>query len=76
MNRVFLSLAVALCVAACSSTSPSPPPAAGVLGGEVIDLSHTYDAKTIYWPTADPFRLDKVADGVTPGGYYYAANNF
>ncbi|MGH9387813.1 MAG: cyclase family protein, partial [Vicinamibacterales bacterium] len=41
-----------------------------------IDLSHTYDAKTIYWPTADPFRLDKVADGVTPGGYYYAANNF
>jgi kynurenine formamidase len=26
-------------------------------------------------PTAEPFRLDKVADGITPGGYYYAANN-
>ena len=23
-----------------------------------------------------PFRLEKVADGMTPGGYYYAANNF
>jgi kynurenine formamidase len=39
-------------------------------------LSHAYDANAIFWPTAEPFRLDKVADGVTPGGYYYAANNF
>jgi kynurenine formamidase len=39
-------------------------------------LSHTYDQSTVFWPTADPFRLEKVADGVTPGGYYYAANNF
>ena len=30
----------------------------------------------IFWPTAEPFRLEKVADGMTPGGYYYAANNF
>ena len=27
------------------------------------------------WPTSNPFRLEKVADGVTPGGWYYAANN-
>jgi kynurenine formamidase len=44
--------------------------------GSVVDLSHTYDANTVFWPTADPFRLEKVADGITPGGYYYAANNF
>ena len=44
--------------------------------GTIVDLSHTYDASTIFWPTAEPFKLDKVADGVTPGGYYYAANNF
>ena len=30
----------------------------------------------MFWPTAESFRLDKVADGVTPDGYYYAANNF
>jgi kynurenine formamidase len=44
--------------------------------GEIVDLSHAYDAEAIFWPTAQPFRLDKVADGVTPAGYYYAANNF
>jgi kynurenine formamidase len=41
-----------------------------------VDLSHAYDAATVFWPTSERFRLDKVADGVTPAGYYYAANNF
>jgi kynurenine formamidase len=44
--------------------------------GDLVDLSHAYDKTTIFWPTAEPFRLEKVADGITPGGYYYAANNF
>jgi kynurenine formamidase len=44
--------------------------------GAVVDLSHTYDEATIFWPTSDRFRLESVADGDTPGGYYYAANNF
>jgi kynurenine formamidase len=44
--------------------------------GELVDLSHAYDAQTIFWPTAESFKLEKVADGDTPGGYYYAANNF
>jgi kynurenine formamidase len=44
--------------------------------GTLVDLSHAYDATTVFWPTAEPFRLEKVADGMTPGGYYYAANNF
>jgi kynurenine formamidase len=41
-----------------------------------VDLSHPYDAQAIFWPTAKPFRLEKVADGVTPAGFYYAANDF
>src|SRR4026208_1251472 len=44
--------------------------------GDLVDLSHGYDARAIFWPTADPFRLEKVADGITSAGYYYAANNF
>jgi kynurenine formamidase len=43
--------------------------------GELVDLSHAYDEGTIYWPTSERFRLDKVSEGVTPAGYYYAANN-
>jgi kynurenine formamidase len=44
--------------------------------GTLVDLSHEYSAETVFWPTAETFRLEKVADGVTPQGYYYAANNF
>ncbi|MBI3047893.1 MAG: cyclase family protein [Acidobacteria bacterium] len=44
--------------------------------GELVDLSHPYDAQTIVWPTSERFRLEKTFDGVTPEGFYYAANNF
>ena len=61
----------------CNRDMPrSSGPSAAFPDGEIIDLSHAYDAGAIFWPTAEPFRLDKVADGMTPGGYYYAANNF
>jgi kynurenine formamidase len=35
-----------------------------------------FNEKTIYWPTADTFKLEKVAEGETEQGYFYAANNF
>jgi kynurenine formamidase len=77
------ALSVALIAAACAPPPPSPgdrpgtePAAALFPAGEVVDLSHAYSADAIFWPTAAPFRLETVADGVTPGGYYYAANNF
>jgi kynurenine formamidase len=41
-----------------------------------VDLSYSFNAQTIYWPTAEGFKLDTVAAGMTPAGYYYAANNF
>jgi kynurenine formamidase len=71
-NRPHLSLllAVAFSTLSCRS-APTPFPA-----GEVVDLSHTFDEQTVYWPTAEGFRLEKVADGVTEQGYYYAANSF
>ena len=52
------------------------PPAPPVLSGPIVDLSHPYDAETIFWPTAERFALETVADGITPGGFYYAANRF
>ena len=52
------------------------PPGVSLPNGEIVDLSHTYDSQTIYWPTAEGFQLRRDADGVTPAGYYYAANSF
>jgi kynurenine formamidase len=63
--------ALLLLVSGCSSAPATTFPA-----GELVDLSHAYEAAAIFWPTAEPFRLEKVADGITPGGYYYASNNF
>ena len=73
MVRNTLIAAAALLANACSSASPSLPP---FPDGELVDLSYAYDTRTIFWPTSEPFRLEKVADGVTERGYYYAANNF
>jgi kynurenine formamidase len=75
MHRLFrgLSLVFTLSVAACST---QPAPVARPLDGTLVDLSHDYSDQAIFWPTAEGFRLDKVADGMTPDGYYYAANNF
>ena len=68
--------ALAAVMAGCvMDVSRSQRPATA-LRGEIVDLSHAYDAEAIFWPTADAFRLEKVAEGMTPAGYYYAANNF
>ncbi|HJQ83554.1 MAG TPA: cyclase family protein [Candidatus Binatia bacterium] len=44
--------------------------------GRLVDLTHPFDARTVYWPTAKPFTLAPVAHGRTPGGWWYAANDF
>lgn len=65
----------ALALARCGQ-APSEEPTPIFPSGTVVDLSHAYDKATVFWPTAESFRLETVADGMTPGGYYYAANNF
>src|SRR5262245_29323125 len=70
-----LSVIVGLVLAAAACSQPQAP-RAGVPAGTYVDLSHDYSDQTVFWPTAESFKLEKVADGVTPQGYYYAANNF
>jgi kynurenine formamidase len=77
MSRFSLVILAAVCSTACT-TAPAPTREAAppFPAGAVIDLSHAYGGDTVFWPTADPFKLDVVASGVTPGGFYYAANKF
>lgn len=44
--------------------------------GHWIDLTHDFSAETVYWPTAESFKLDTVFAGVTDKGYYYSAYRF
>ena len=43
----------------------------------MVDLSHPYNGETVYWPTSPSrFELTTLADGETPGGWYYSAYAF
>ncbi len=43
---------------------------------QLIDLTHTFDADTVYWPTAPSrFRLERLDFGKTDAGYFYSANS-
>ncbi|HKR58709.1 MAG TPA: cyclase family protein, partial [Pyrinomonadaceae bacterium] len=45
-------------------------------GGTIVDLSYAFDSTTVYWPTAEPFQLEKDFEGVTDQGFYYSAYRY
>jgi kynurenine formamidase len=45
-------------------------------GQTIVDVTHTFDQHTIYWPTESGFQLKKETAGLTERGYFYAANAF
>lgn len=73
MKNLCLLLLTSLLILSWTSaemTSPSFP------DGKVIDLSYSFDSDTVFWPTAEGFRLEKEFEGTTEKGYFYAANKF
>ena len=44
-----LALSAVIVMSACTRETESP----ALVRGELVDLSHSYDAQTIYWPTAE-----------------------
>ena len=47
-----------------------------IINQTLIDLSHTFNQQTIYWPTENGFRLIPEKAGITDNGYYYSSNRF
>src|SRR5688572_23185775 len=48
-----------------------------VLAATLLDLTHPFDSKTLYWPSAEGgFKLRQLHYGKAGGGYFYAANAF
>jgi len=41
-----------------------------------VDLTHAFDAETIYWPTAEGFELEVESNEFTEKGYFYKAGSF
>ena len=44
------------------------------LAGSIVDLTHPFDERTIYWPTEPGFALTAKHAEVTEKGYFYASN--
>jgi kynurenine formamidase len=72
------ALAAVLALLAGGPLAAQPPrPAPDLATAEVVDLTHPFDEKTLYWPTSpSTFQLTKLAEGKTAGGFFYAANAF
>jgi kynurenine formamidase len=51
-------------------------PAEAIEAKKLVDLTYEFSADTLHWPTAKPFRLDKVSEGRTPGGYWYSSYDY
>lgn len=51
-------------------------PAASGAAERWIDLTHPFDADTVFWPTEKGFLFEAGSNGVNDKGYYYAANRF
>ena len=85
MQRLCLAVTVALLGAptalALAQSAPTreaggvpPAQAVDLSRDRIVDLTHPFNARTPYWPTSPSgFRLDTLAAGETPGGYYYSA---
>lgn len=43
---------------------------------KLVDLTHPFDDKTVYWPTAKPFEWQKESWGKSAGGYWYTAARY
>jgi kynurenine formamidase len=40
----------------------------------IVDLTHPFNAQTMYWPTApSTFKLEQLSSGRTAGGFFYSA---
>ena len=66
-------LALLVCCLAASSGAQS----IDLTRFRIVDLTHAYDDTTLYWPTSpSAFDLTTLADGMTPGGFYYSSYAF
>ena len=65
-----LLLFLVLAVPAVAQQSGVFPP------GRVVDLTYAFDANSVYWPTAEQFKLETDFEGVTDKGYFYSAYRY
>jgi len=70
--RVTLAAALSLALPGRAAAQP-----VDLRTARAVDLTHPFDERTIYWPTApSAFELKRLHYGPTDAGYFYSANAF
>ena len=70
MRHLSLVLVLIFVVPVMAQRPPVLPP------DRIVDLSYPFDAASVYWPTAEAFKLDTDFEGVTDKGYFYSAYRY
>jgi kynurenine formamidase len=76
MSSIVRTLIAPMALVAVASECKVSRADAHPVSGHLVDLTHPFDERTIYWPTEAGFRLERGPAGVTDRGYYYSANRF
>jgi kynurenine formamidase len=63
-------------IAMTSPAAGGPNDPARIDRAKIVDLTYTFDAQTIYWPTEPPLTHQFEHYGMTPGGYFYSSAKF
>jgi len=76
-SRIAVAATITLVSAAAGEPPKSGPPSPDLRTAKVVDLTHTFDSDTVYWPTSPTkFELTTLTSGMTEGGWFYSANSF
>lgn len=66
---------IALLTLVLLGTEPAIAQQVDLGASRLVDLTHSFDERTIFWPTSPTsFELQQLARGRTDGGYFYSAN--
>lgn len=67
-------IATAGVVAFLAAGSAAQQPRLDVSAYRIVDLTHAFGSRTLYWPTSPSrFTLEQLAYGKTDGGYFYSS---
>jgi kynurenine formamidase len=68
--------AALLLVAGACGHKAAPPPRV-TLPPRVVDLTHPFDERTLYWPTSPTgFQRETLSFGKTPSGFFYTSGRY
>src|ERR1700750_1193526 len=70
MRHLCLLLLLVFAVPVAAQRATSLP------AGRVVDISPPFDETSVYWPTAEPFKLETDFEVVTDKGYFYSAYRY